>query len=77
MSDKDKQASSEAAWALITEGVTAARLDAHRLKHLINRAQKLVEGSKYKEHLYQIAGDLILALPERCGTLERNLDRTS
>lgn len=74
---KNKRASSEAAWALLTEGVTSARLEAHRLKHLINRAQKLVAASKYKEHLYQIAGDLIIALPERLGHLERDLDRTS
>ena len=73
----DKQASSEAAWALITEGVTSARLEAHRLQHLVNRALQLVEASKHKEHLHQIAGDLITAVPKRLRNLEQDLDRTS
>lgn len=74
---RDRQASSEAAWALIIEGVSAARLEVHRLKHLVSRATKLVEKSKYREHLYQIAGDLINAIPERITQSERFLDRTS
>lgn len=72
-----KQSSSAAAWALITEGVVAARIEAHRLKHLVNRAMKLVEQSDHAEHLHQIAGDLILAAPRRLEKLELDLDRTS
>jgi hypothetical protein len=72
-----KQASSQAAWALITEGVVAARIEAHRLKHLVNRAMKLVEQSDHTEHLHQVAGDLILAAPRRLEKLELDLDRTS
>lgn len=73
-----KQANtSEAGWALITEGVTAARVDAHRLKKLISMAQKLVERSKRKDHLYQVAGDLIMGIPSALERLERALDRTS
>ena len=80
----DKQASSQAAWALITEGVTSARLEAHRLQHLINRGLKLVESVKREddrscctEHLYQVAGDLIIAMPKRLLKLEQDLDRTA
>jgi len=72
-----KTASSQAAWALITEGVAAARVEAHRLKHLINRAMKLVEQSEHKEHLHQMAGDLIQGAPRRLEKLEIDLDRTS
>jgi hypothetical protein len=72
-----KQASSQVAWALITEGVVSARVEAHRLKHLINRAIQLVKESDHAEHLQQVAGDLVQAAPRRLERLEMNLDRTS
>lgn len=72
-----KDASSQAAWALLTEGVTKARLELHRLQHLINRATKLVEGSEEKEHIYQVAGDILSAVPDRMDKLGIALDRTS
>ena len=37
----------------------------------------LVETSSNKEHLWQVAGDIIQGFPERLSELERNLDRTS
>lgn len=37
----------------------------------------LVETSPEKDHLWQVAGDLIQGFPERLGDLERCLDRTS
>lgn len=73
----NKQASSQASWALITGGVTNARVEAHRLRHLVSRASKLVEGSDHKEHLYQVAGDVIVALPTRLTNLELLLDKTA
>ncbi len=72
----EKKASSEAAWALLTEGMSQARLEAHRLRHLTNRAQALVEASDYREHLYEVAGDIIVDMPERLLKLEVVLDRT-
>ena len=75
--DQTKTATSQASWALLTEGVTRARVDAHRLRHLVSRAQQLIEGSEEKEHLHQVAGDLIQAVPQRLQSLERALDRTS
>lgn len=69
--------SSQAAWALITEGVTSARLEAHRLRAMISRVLQLVAASEEKEHLYQVAGDLIVAAPARMEVLEKHLDRTS
>lgn len=72
-----KTASSQASWALITEGVAGARVEAHRLKHLINRAMKLIEQSEHREHIHQVAGDLILGAPRRLEKLEIDLDRTS
>lgn len=72
-----KESSSQAAWALLMEGVSQARIEAHRLQHLISRAQDLVENSPEKESLYQIAGDVIVGLPRRLEKLVRALDRTS
>ena len=72
----DKKASSQAAWALLNEGVSRARVESHRLQHLIDRAQSLVEASDQKDHLYQVAGDVIVALPERLSQLQLALDRT-
>jgi hypothetical protein len=58
------------------EGVTKARIEAHRIRHLVNRATSLVGSSSEKEHLYQVAGDIIVGLPDRLEKLEVTLDRT-
>lgn len=73
---QSKQASSQAAWTLIMEGVTSARLETHRLRHMVQRALKLAEASKEKDHIHQVAGDLIQAFPARMNALEIDLDRT-
>lgn len=70
-------ASSQAAWALLTEGVTSARLETHRLRLLLTRALTLCEKSERRDHLYEVAGDVIQGIPTRLDNLERNLDRTS
>ncbi len=73
---QSKSAGSQAVWALLTEGVTRARLESHRIQHMVNRAIKLVEDSEEKEHLYQIAGDMIVSIPDRLDQLNIALDRT-
>lgn len=72
----NKSASSQATWALLTEGVTRARLESHRIRHMLNRVLKLVEDSEEKDHIYQIAGDVIVGVPERMDQLDVALDRT-
>lgn len=74
---KRKTASSQAAWALLMEGIAAARLEAHRLHHLTGRATALVGASTHKEHIHQVAGDIIQGIPRRLERLETILDRTS
>jgi hypothetical protein len=37
----------------------------------------MVERSTAKEHIYQVAGDLVLAVPRRLEQLETHLDRVS
>lgn len=76
MSGQQKSASSQAAWALLTEGVTKARVEAHRLQHMVTRAMKLVEASPEKDHLYEVAGDIISGVPNRLDSLNMALDRT-
>ena len=72
-----KYSSSQSAWALLTGSVSEARVEAHRLRHLVNRGQHLVDKSNFRDHLYEVAGDLVLGMPERLSKLEAVLDRTS
>lgn len=72
-----KTSSSQSAWSLIVSGVSQARLEAHRIRHLITRSEKLVQNSNARDHLYEEAGDIIIGLPKRLSELERYLDRTS
>jgi hypothetical protein len=72
----DRKAQSQAAYALLLQGVSQARLEAHRIRHQVERALRLVENSEHKEHLYQVAGDMIISIPKRLDDLEVSLDRT-
>lgn len=73
-----KQASeTQVAWALLSEATTAARLEVHRLRHLVARGMQIVDASDERDHIYQVAGDLLMTVPQRMDTLERHLDRLS
>jgi len=72
-----KRSSSQSSWALLASSVAQARVESHRIRHLVNRGQKVVENSVAKDHLYEVAGDLIMGIPDRLSHLERVLDRTS
>lgn len=72
-----REASSEAGWALIMEAVSDARVGTHRLRHLCDRATKLVESSDHKDHLYEVAGDIVQGIPKMITHLEGSLDKAS
>lgn len=72
-----KQAGSQAGWALVAGGVNAARVDAHRLHQLLKKVEKLVDTSSEKEHIFQVAGDLLSAIPKLVERMEGQLDETS
>jgi len=72
----DKKASSQAAWALLTCGVSESRVLAHRIRHLVDRIEKLAN-SDQSEMIYQLLGDVVEGLPLQVNSLERTLDRTS
>lgn len=74
---RSRKASSQVSWSLLTEGVTQARVEAHRLRLMVDRAMALVQTSVARDHLYQVGGDLIQGFPERLSELERALDRTN
>jgi len=65
------------AWSLLTEGATNASLEAHRLRQMLNRMLVLVEASEKRDHLYEVAGDIIVDFPRHLQHLERHLDRLS
>ena len=69
-----RQASSPAAWAVLTEGVTETRVHLHRLQADLNRVLRLVESSNRREHLYEVAGDLIQRMPQLMTDSLRSLD---
>lgn len=69
--------SSQAAWALIANSVTEARLEAHRLHHMVARARAVIDSSGYKEHVYRTAGDIVEGVPDRLQKLEKELDKAS
>lgn len=72
-----RNSGSQAGWALITGGVTSARVEIHRIHQLVDKVLRLVEDSSQREHLYQVAGDLIIDLPRRVERLEGQLDETA
>ena len=72
-----RNAGSQAGWALIAGGVNAARVDAHRLHQLLNKVLALVEASPKKEHLYRVAGDMIVSFPKTIEKIEQQLDETA
>lgn len=75
MSQEKQSSQTQVAWALLTEAAAEARLDAHRVRHLLQRAMTLVERSEAKEHIYEVAGDILQAAPRRMDKLETTLDR--
>lgn len=72
-----RNSGSQAGWALITGGVTNARVELHRLHQALGKALRLVETSVARDHLYQVAGDLILDIPRRLERVEGLLDETA
>ena len=74
---RDRQSSYQAEWSLLMGGIAQARLEAHRIRHLLQRARDLVDRSEQKEAIYQAAGDILQALPTRWTRMENHLDRTA
>lgn len=61
----------------LQEELSDARLRLDELKGYIARALELVHASSQRDHLYAVAGDLILAVPECILKAERALEATA
>lgn len=72
-----KIAENQMEWEVVTEGVTAVRLEVHRLHQMVNRGLKVVEVSGKEDECFEAAGDLIVSIPEKIKEIERLLDRTA
>lgn len=77
MSATRRNANSQAGWALVTEGVTNARVHVHRLRHLLTRLVDVCEDPRYGELMNRLLGDIAKAGPNRLDQIEVILDRTS
>ena len=63
-------------WSVVSGGVSSARVSLHKAQHLVKRALELVEASDQREHLYQVAGDVIQSLPTMLASIGKDLDKT-
>jgi hypothetical protein len=61
----------------LTEELGDARLRCAQLKRYIDQAMHLVEKSEQKGHVYEVAGDLLYAIPDVLFRLDKALDATA
>lgn len=61
----------------LQEELSDARLRLDELKGYVARALELVHASNQRDHLYAVAGDIILAIPECVLKAERALEATA
>ena len=61
----------------VQEELSDARLRAEELKVAIQKALDLIEASRAKDHLYEVAGHLITDVPVKLVKLIRALDATA
>jgi hypothetical protein len=57
----------------LMEELGDARLHCAQLSHYIDLARQIVETSKAKDHIYEVAGHLLQAIPEHLFKLEKSL----
>ena len=73
-----KKASSQASWSILSEGVSASRVEAHILRTHINQMIKAIkEDPKISEEVFKRCGDNFEAIPKHLAKMERALDRTN
>ena len=61
----------------LMEELTDARLRCEQLKGYIDRAMRLVSESTQKNHIYEVAADLLYAIPDALFRLDKALDATA
>lgn len=58
-------------------GIAEARVQAHRLRHMVNRLISMCRDPRYGEILNQLVGDIAQASPHQLDMIETALDRAS
>src|SRR5262245_32373289 len=69
----DGQTKEASALVYLTEELSDARMRCDQLLRYVDRATKLIEKSSHKDHLFEVAGDLIRAIPETTFKLHKAL----
>lgn len=72
MSQRQKEASGILIY--LVEELGDARLRCSQLKHLVTKVSELVEKSTHRDHLYEVAGDVIYGIPDLLFKLDKALD---
>ena len=78
MSEMNKKASSQASWSILSEGVSASRVESHIVRtHVMQMIEAIKEHPQLAEEIYKRCGDNFEAIPKHLSKLERSLDRTN
>jgi len=73
-----KKASSQASWSILSEGVSASRVEAHIVRsHVSQMVEAIKEHPKLAEEVFKRCGDNFEAIPKHLSKMERSLDRTN
>ena len=78
MKKKIKQSSSQASWSILSEGTSAARVEAHIIRTHVNQMVEAIKNNpKLSEIVFKLCGDNFEAIPKHLSKMERSLDRTN
>lgn len=73
-----KQSTSQASWSILSEGVSASRVESHIVRSHVNQMVEAIKAEPgLAEHIYRVCGDNFEAIPKHLSKLERALDRTN
>ena len=61
----------------LQEELTDARLRCEQLKNFVSQAVRLISKSKFRDHFYEVAGDVMYGIPESLFKLDKALAATS
>ena len=78
VNEMNKKASSQASWSILSEGVSASRVESHIVRtHVTQMIEAIKEHPQLAEEIYKRCGDNFEAIPKHLSKLERALDRTN
>lgn len=61
----------------LMEELTDARMRCDQLKRMIDQAMRIVSQSSERDHIHEVAGDLLQAIPETLFKMDKALDATA